>query len=61
MVEELDNLEEFEAKETVNKLPVGWLILFWGLILWSVFYFTAYTPAITGWTQEKAYEESLKK
>jgi len=59
MVNESDNMEDFEAKDTANKLPVGWLILFWGLIIWGIFYFAAYTPAISGWTQEKAYEESI--
>jgi hypothetical protein len=61
MADELDNIESFEAKETSRKMPVGWLILFWGLILWGIFYFAAYSPAISGWSQAKAYEESIKK
>jgi hypothetical protein len=61
MVEELDNIEDFEAKETANKLPIGWLIFFIGLILWGLYYFVAYTPEISGWSQEKEYEESLNK
>ena len=61
MAEDIDNIEEFEAKETLGKLPLGWLILFWALIAWGIYYFAAYTPAISGWSQEKAYEESLKK
>jgi choline-glycine betaine transporter len=61
MSEELDNIDDFEAKETARKLPVGWLILFWGLIIWGVYYFVSYTPAISGWSQEKAYEESISK
>ncbi len=61
MAEELDNMEEFEAKETAHKLPLGWLILFWGLIIWGVYYFVSYSPAISGWSQSKAYEESVKK
>lgn len=61
MADELDNIESFEAKETSRKIPVGWLILFWGLILWGIFYFAAYSPAISGWSQAKAYEESIKK
>jgi choline-glycine betaine transporter len=56
-----DNIEEFESKETAGKLPVGWLILFWGLIAWGVYYFVAYTPAISGWSQGSAYEESVKE
>jgi len=61
MADELDNIEEFEAKDTANKLPVGWLILFWGLIAWGIIYFAAYTPAISGWSQAKAFEESTEK
>lgn len=61
MAEDLDNIDAFEAKETSRKLPVGWLILFWGLIIWGVYYFVTYSPSISGWTQAKAYEESVKK
>lgn len=61
MNEEFDNLESFNSKETENKLPVGWLILFVGLVLWGVYYFINYTPAVSGWSQEKAYHESLEK
>lgn len=61
MKEDMDNLEAFEAKETAHKLPMGWLILFWGLIIWGVYYFIAYTPAISGWSQESAYEQSIKE
>jgi len=61
MTEELDNIEDFEAKETSKSIPIGWMILFWGLIIWGVYYFVAYTPQIGGWSQEKAYEESIKE
>ena len=62
--EELDELKEFlveESEDAKRKIPIGWLILFWGLILWAIYYFAAYSPSISGWTQGKAYEESLKK
>ncbi|HET6516183.1 MAG TPA: cbb3-type cytochrome c oxidase N-terminal domain-containing protein [Thermodesulfovibrionales bacterium] len=64
MAEELDSLKEFLVEESVDakrKIPIGWLILFWGLILWGIYYFVSYTPAISGWSQQKAYEESVKK
>lgn len=61
MAEELDNIDKFEAKETSKKLPIGWLLLFWGLILWGIYYLYTYTPSLGGWTQEKAYQDSLKK
>jgi len=62
--EELDDLKEFLVEESVDakrKIPVGWLILFWALILWGIYYFASHTPSISGWSQEKAYEESVKK
>lgn len=58
--EDEDRLEEFEKADN-KKLPLGWLILFLGLIVWGIYYIIAYTPAISGWSQEKAYEESIKK
>ncbi|MCX7793851.1 MAG: hypothetical protein N2257_05550 [Thermodesulfovibrionales bacterium] len=58
MAEELDSLKEFETEETLRrKIPVGWLILFWALILWGIYYFISYTPSISGWSQEKAFLE----
>jgi hypothetical protein len=61
MAEEFDNIHDFEAKETSKRLPLGWLLLFWGLILFGIYYVAAYTPFISGWSQESAYTESLKK
>jgi choline-glycine betaine transporter len=60
MADDIDDTRAFEAKETAKKIPVGWQILFWGLILWGVYYTVAHTPAISGWSQERAYMESLK-
>jgi choline-glycine betaine transporter len=60
MADDIDNLNKFEAKNTSKKLPLGWLLLFWGLILWGVYYTVAHTPAISGWSQQRAYTESLK-
>ena len=61
MQEELDTIESFEAKETSHTLPMGWLILFWALILWGAYYLYTYTPSLGGWSQEKAYQESVEK
>ena len=36
-----DDLSAFEAKETSRKLPLGWVLLFWGLIVWGVWYLWA--------------------
>jgi len=53
---EMDDLSRFEAKDTSTKLPVGWLLLFWGLILWGVAYLWVYTPGLGGWSQAQDLE-----
>jgi hypothetical protein len=60
MADELDNIKDFEAKDTAHKIPLGWQLLFWGLILFGVYYFVSYSPTISGWSQERAYTEALK-
>jgi hypothetical protein len=60
MADDLDNIEEFEARETSRKLPIGWMILFWALIIWGAYYLYTYSPWLSGWSQETAYQESLK-
>jgi hypothetical protein len=54
--QQLDDLEKFEAKETARKLPVGWLLLFWGLIAWGAYYLWAYSPGLGGWSQAQDLE-----
>jgi hypothetical protein len=56
---ESDSPEAFEAQETARTLPVGWLVLFFGLIAWGAFYLWAYSPALGGWSQEAEYEQSV--
>ncbi len=51
-----DDIEAMEAKETARKLPVGWLLLFWGLIVWGAYYLYAYSPALGGWSQSQDVE-----
>ncbi|PLX71001.1 MAG: hypothetical protein C0602_02915 [Denitrovibrio sp.] len=58
--EEFDNPEEFHREDTENVLPLGWLILFIGLIVFGIYYIYAYTPAFSGWSQEKQLEEVMK-
>ncbi len=60
-MEEQDDIHSYESKGTAKKLPVGWLILFLGLIAWGVFYTLAYTPGISSWSQAKAYTQSIQK
>lgn len=61
MVQDIDRIEDMEREDTKEKLPIGWLILFIGLIVWGIFYIISYTPEISGWSQEKQYLESIKK
>jgi hypothetical protein len=57
MAEELDDISKLESpEETAHKLPVGWLLLFWGLIAWGVYYLWAYTPGLGGWSQARDLE-----
>jgi len=58
--EEQDNIEEFQREDTEHVLPLGWLILYIGLILFGIYYVYAYTPAFTGWTQVQELEEVMK-
>jgi hypothetical protein len=54
--QQLDDIEAFEAKATSRKLPVGWLLLFWGLIAFGAYYLWAYTPGLGGWAQSQDLE-----
>lgn len=54
-----DSAESFESKETAHSLPVGWVILFVGLILFGAVYLWKYSPALGGWSQASEYEKSV--
>lgn len=57
--EEFDRIEGMEAEETAHSLPLIFHILFWGLILWGIYYTYAYTPSLGGWSQQAEYEASV--
>jgi len=61
MAEEFENIQDMERQDTKHKLPLGWVVLYVGLILWGIYYVVSFTPQISGWTQEGAYLESIKK
>ena len=61
IAEDVENIQDMEREDTKEKLPIGWLLLFIGLILWGIYYSITFTPQISGWTQEKEYMESIKK
>ncbi len=56
-----DKIEDMERQDTKMKLPLGWVLLFTGLVVWGAYYIATYTPQVSGWTQEGAYLESIKK
>jgi hypothetical protein len=55
-----DTPEALEAKETASKVPLGWWVLYFGLIAWGIYYAWTYTPSLGGWSQDRAFEESTK-
>lgn len=48
---DIDDISKLQAKETEHTVPFGYWLLFWGLILWGVYYLWAYSPALGGWSQ----------
>jgi hypothetical protein len=53
-----DTAEAMESNETAQRLPVGWLVLFFGLIAWGVVYLWLYSPGLGGWSQGGEYERA---
>lgn len=54
--DDLDDLTKFESKETSHVIPTGYLILYFGLILFGIWYLWAYSPWGSGWSQAKELE-----
>jgi len=42
-----------------NKVPRGFLVLFFGLIAFGIYYIVAYTPGISGWSQYKVLSKEM--
>jgi hypothetical protein len=55
-IETEDDLSAFEARDTAHHIPVGWALLFGGLIAWGLYYLWAYTPGLGGWQQAQDAE-----
>jgi len=43
-----------------NKIPKGWLVFFFGVIAFLVWYIVSFTPAISGWSFYKEFEQEMK-
>jgi len=52
--------EPIGKMEAHNKVPRGFLVLFFGLIAFGVYYIAAYTPGISGWSQYKALSKEME-
>ena len=48
---ELDDLSKFENKQTAHTVPLGWWLLFWGLVVWGGWYLWSFSPSLGGWSQ----------
>lgn len=51
-----DNQELESRPETAHAVPLGFWLLFWGLIVFGVYYLWAYSPALGGWSQARDLE-----
>ncbi len=47
---------DFTPVEGEKPVPLGWRLLFWGLIAFGAYYLWAYSPAFGGWSQAKDLE-----
>jgi len=52
--------EPIGKMEAHNKVPTGFLVLFFGLIAFGVYYIAAYTPGISGWSQYKVLSKEME-
>ena len=58
--EEEDSMHETgEPMESHNKIPKGWLLFFFGGIIFLIGYVVLYTPAISGWSFYQGFEKEM--
>jgi cytochrome c oxidase cbb3-type subunit 3 len=48
-----------EPQENHNKIPKGWLLFFFGGIIFLIGYIVSYTPAISGWSFYKDFDKEM--
>jgi len=49
-----------EPQEGHNKIPKGWLLFFFGGIIFLIGYIVSYTPAISGWSFYKEFDKEME-
>ena len=50
----------FKEMEQHNKVPRGFLVLFFALMAWGVYYIATYTPEISGWSQYRVLSRQME-
>ncbi len=51
--------ETEEPRDGHNKIPKGWLLFFFGGIIFLIGYIVSFTPAISGWSFYKEYDKEM--
>ncbi len=57
--QETEMNETPEIQEGHNSIPKGWLVFFFAAIVFVIWYVVSYTPAISGWSFYKNYEQEM--
>jgi hypothetical protein len=47
-----DSVDALQNKATAHEIPLGLYLLLGGLIAWGIYYYFAFSPWFSGWTQE---------
>ena len=51
--------ETDEPQDGHGKIPEGWLLFFFGGIIFLIGYIVSYTPAISGWSFYKEFDKEM--
>ncbi len=51
--------EHDEPQDGHNNIPKGWLLFFFGTIIFLISYIALYTPAISGWSFYKKFDKEM--